>query len=57
MGCSECWTLKQAQLKKLYLIEIRMLRGKVGVTTLDKESNKYIGAILRVRDIGQKIAE
>ena len=37
---SECWAIKQSQVQKLHVAEMRMLRMMCGVTRKDRISNE-----------------
>src|SRR4029079_7470875 len=45
---SECWAIKQQQIQKLQVAEMKMLRMMCGVTRKDRISNEYVRSSLGV---------
>ena len=58
MTCgSKPWAVKKAQMKKLDVAEMRMLRWMIGVTKLDGIRNEIIKGTAKVGDIAKKEQE
>jgi len=54
---SECWPLKKAQVQRLTVAEMRMLRWICGYTRLDRIRNGVIRDLVKVAPIGDKMRE
>ena len=54
---SECWAIKQRQVQKLHVAEMRMLRMMCGVTRKDRISNEYVRGSLGVMSVCDALAQ
>jgi len=54
---SECWSLKKAQVQRLTVAEMRMIRWMCGYTRLDRIRNEAIRDLVKVAPIGDKMRE
>ena len=54
---SECWPLKKAQVQRLMVAEMRMIRWMCGFTRLDKIRNGVIRGLAEVASIEEKMRE
>jgi len=54
---SECWPIKKAQVQRLMVAEMRMLRWMCGYTRFDRLGNKAIRKLVEVGPIEDKLRE
>ena len=54
---ADTWVVKKAQEKKLDVAEIRMLRGMIRVTKLDRIRNEKIRGTTKLGEISNKVQE
>ena len=54
---SECWHLKKTQVRRLMVVEMRMVRWMCGFTRMDRVRNGVIRDLAKVTPIKEKMRE